>query len=74
MGVMPTGSGRVLFVLAQESSVECTAANKRWRLRDGGCSSWTIIPAEFDEARGKVVAKLTESGGYRLQFGWVPDK
>jgi hypothetical protein len=60
------------FVLAMESSGECTKANKKFEMPDGGCSTWTILPVEYDEARGKVIAKLSETGGARLQFGWMP--
>jgi hypothetical protein len=62
------------FVLAMESSGECTKANKKFELPDGGCSVWSIHPVEFDTARGKVIAKLNETGGARLQFGWIPAK
>ena len=68
---MPTKTGEK-FVLAMERSGECTAVNKKYELRDGGCPVWTIVPAEFDEARHKVVGRLSETGGYRLQFGWMP--
>lgn len=60
------------FVLAMETSGECTKANRKFEMPDGGCSTWVILPVEFDEQRGKVIAKLNETGGARLQFGWMP--
>ena len=69
---MPTKKG-ARFVLAMEYESECTKQNRRYELEYGGCSSWKIIPTEFDEERGKVIAKLSSTGGYRLQFGWIPE-
>jgi beta-alanine degradation protein BauB len=68
---LPVKSGH-RFVLAMEKSGPCTAKNKR-RLASGGCAYWDFIPTLFDETRGKVIAKLGATGGYRLQFGWVAE-
>jgi hypothetical protein len=69
---MPAKAGQK-FVLAMERSGKCTKANRKFELDDGGCSTWEILPTEFDEGRGKVIAKTTSPGGYRLQFGWMPE-
>ena len=69
---MPVKAGH-RFVLAMEVSGECKGKARRHRLRGGGCSHWEILPTMFDTTRGKVIAKLGTTGGYRLQFGWVPE-
>ena len=68
---MPVKAGQ-RFVLAMETSGDCTAKAKR-RLASGGCAHWDFIPTFFDEGRKKVIAKLGATGGYRLQFGWMPE-
>jgi len=69
---MPAKAGQK-FVMAMERSGECTKANRKHELDDGGCSIWEILPTEFDEERGKVIGKTNNPGGYRLQFGWMPE-
>jgi hypothetical protein len=69
---MPEKAGH-RFVLAMEVSGECKGKAKRKRLRGGGCSHWDFVPTEFDPGRGKVIAKLGATGGYRMQFGWLPE-
>ncbi len=62
------------LVLAVESSGECNTANKKYKLDDGGCSHWTMYDASFDSESNEMVAPIPSTGGYRLQFGWIPNK
>jgi hypothetical protein len=62
------------LVLAVESSGECDAAHKHEKLEDGDCSHWQLFDAAFDAQRNEMVASIPATGGYRLQFGWVPAK
>lgn len=62
------------LVLAVESSVECTDKNKKDKLEDGDCSGWQLYDVAFDAQNNEMVAKIPATGGYRLQFGWVPAK
>ncbi len=62
------------LVLAVESSVECTDKNKKDKLEDGECSGWQLYDVAFDAQHNEMVAKIPATGGYRLQFGWVPAK
>lgn len=62
------------LVLAVESSGECNEQNKRDKLDDGGCAHWQLFDATFDGQRNEMVARVPATGGYRLQFGWVPAK
>jgi hypothetical protein len=62
------------LVLAVESSGECDAEHKRDKLEDGDCSHWQLFDAPFDAQRNEMVARIPGTGGYRLQFGWVPSK
>jgi hypothetical protein len=62
------------LVLAVESSGDCDAAHKKDKLDDGGCSHWQMFDASFDSQTNEMVARIPATGGYRLQFGWVPTK
>ncbi|HEX6240496.1 MAG TPA: hypothetical protein VFZ61_06365 [Polyangiales bacterium] len=62
------------LMLAVESSGECDAAHKRDKLEDGECSHWQLFDTSFDASRNEMVARIPATGGYRLQFGWVPSK
>jgi hypothetical protein len=61
------------LVLAVESSGDCDATH-RSKLDDGGCSHWSLYDTRFDETHSEMVAAIPATGGYRLQFGWVPAK
>jgi hypothetical protein len=62
------------LVLAVESSGECDAAHKRDKLEDGDCSHWQTFDTSFDASRNEMVARIPATGGYRMQFGWIPNK
>jgi hypothetical protein len=61
------------LVLAVETSGDCDPAHKS-KLEDGGCSHWSLHDTYFDPTRSEMVAAIPSTGGYRLQFGWVPAK
>jgi hypothetical protein len=61
------------FVLAVEEEAECEGANAKYKLESGMCSHWTVVDTEYDEAAKCMVAKLKNTGGFRLQFGWMPE-
>lgn len=68
----PSKSGKKL-VLAIEEAGLCTPENKRFKLDKGLCSSWRLVDAQYDASGSRVIAKLTATGGHRLQFGWIPE-
>jgi hypothetical protein len=61
------------LVVAVERSDECDAQHKQ-KLEDGECAHWTLYDTSFDATRNEMVAPIPATGGYRLQFGWVPAK
>jgi hypothetical protein len=61
------------LVLAVESSGECDAQH-RDKLEDGECAHWQLFDASFDAQRNEMVARIPATGGYRLQFGWIPTR
>lgn len=61
------------LVLAVESSGECDAQH-RDKLEDGDCSHWQLFDAAFDAQRNEMLARVPATGGYRLQFGWIPTR
>ena len=61
------------FVLAVEVEGECEGANAKYELESGMCSHWTLVDTEYDDALRCMVAKLKNTGGFRLQFGWMPE-
>jgi hypothetical protein len=58
------------FVLAMETAGLCDASNKQNRISSLLCSTWEIVDTTFDGAR--ALARVDHTGGYRLQFGWIP--
>lgn len=61
------------FVLAVEKEAECEGANAKYKLESGMCSSWTVVDTQYDDAVKCMIAKVKNTGGYRLQFGWIPE-
>lgn len=61
------------LVLAVEEAGLCTNENKKYKVGKGLCSSWRLVDAVYDASGSRVLAKLTSTGGHRLQFGWVPE-
>lgn len=62
------------LVLAVEVSGECEGPQKREQLTGGDCSHWQLFDTAYDAQGNDMVARLPATGGYRLQFGWVPTK
>ena len=61
------------LVLAVEVSTLCNDQNKGTKGKNGLCSGWELVDAEYEGAA--LIAKLTSTGGGRLVFGLVaPDK
>lgn len=58
------------FVLAMEVAGLCDASNERNRISQLLCSTWEIVDTTY--VANRVVARLHHTGGYRLQFGWIP--
>lgn len=61
------------LVLAMEQAGLCTDDNRADTLGAGLCSVWELLPATHDAGEGRLKADLPVPGGYRLQFGWVPE-
>ena len=62
------------LVLAMEVGTLCNADNKATKAKNGLCSGWELVDADFDSAAGAVTAKLQSTGGMRMVFGLVADK
>jgi len=65
--------GQRLVLVGEEPGI-CQAHNQRQTLAAGLCSSWRVFAAEYNEAERRVQAHIPVSGGYRLQFGWLPEE
>ena len=61
------------LVLVGEELGLCQEHNSRHTLAGGLCSAWRVFAAEYDEAEHQIRAQIPVSGGYRLQFGWLPE-
>jgi hypothetical protein len=62
------------FVLAMEQVGICSGEGKETKLKHGLCAVWTMVDTEYDTVGRRVIAKLTETGGKRMQLGWIPEK
>jgi hypothetical protein len=60
------------LVLAMEVGTLCNAENKATKSKNGLCSGWELVDADYDAATQQLVAKLQSTGGLRLVFGLVP--
>lgn len=60
------------FVLAMEVEGPCEGRYAKYELETGMCSHWVIADTEYDDTNKCMAAELTQTGGFRLQFGWMP--
>lgn len=68
----PSKKGKKL-VLAVEEAGLCTKENSRFKIGKGLCSSWRLVDAQYDASGSRLIAKLSSTGGHRLQFGLIPE-
>ena len=68
----PRKVGRKL-VLAMEIGTLCNETNKSAKLKNGLCSGWEFVDAEYDGTGRRLVAKLQSTGGLRMVFGLLPE-
>ena len=68
----PRKAGRKL-VLAMEVGTLCNATNKSSKLKNGLCSGWEFVDAEYDGTGRRLVANLQSTGGLRMVFGLLPE-
>ncbi|MBK8171258.1 MAG: hypothetical protein IPK60_13055 [Sandaracinaceae bacterium] len=62
---------RTRLVLAVEVGGICDARHTR-RISQVLCSTWQVIDAQYDENAGRILATIPSPGGFRLQFGLLP--
>jgi hypothetical protein len=60
------------LVLAMEVGTLCNAENKSTKMKNGLCSGWEFVDAEYDGTGRRLVAKLASTGGFRMTFGLLP--
>jgi hypothetical protein len=60
------------LVLAMEIGTLCNDTNKSTKLKNGLCSGWELVDADYDGTGRRLVAKLQSTGGLRMTFGLVP--
>jgi hypothetical protein len=41
-------------------------------MKNGLCSGWEFVDADYDGTGRRLVAKLTSTGGARMTFGLLP--
>jgi hypothetical protein len=58
-------------VLAMEIGTFCSEEHTV-KLKNGLCSGWELIDAEYDSQSKQLVAKLGNTGGLRMVFGTLP--
>ncbi len=68
----PSKSGMKL-VVAMEVGSFCDGPNKAYKLKGGLCSGFELHDAEYDQGGQRLIAKLSSTGGLRMQFGLVPE-
>lgn len=59
------------LVLAMEIGTFCSEENPT-KLKNGLCSGWDFVDADYDAQSKQVIAKLTSTGGLRMVFGTLP--
>jgi hypothetical protein len=62
------------LVLAMEVGTLCDDHNKGTKGKNGLCSGWELIDADFESAAQQVVAKVQSTGGLRMVFGLLSEK
>jgi hypothetical protein len=67
----PVKAGQKL-VLAMEVGSFCDGPNKAFKLKNNLCSGFELHDADYDSGDKRMVAKLSSTGGLRMQFGLVP--
>jgi hypothetical protein len=60
------------IVVAVEIGTLCNAENKATKGKNGLCSGWEVVDAEYEAAAQRLVARLQSTGGLRLVFGLMP--
>jgi hypothetical protein len=60
------------LVLAMEIGTLCNDTNKNTKMKNGLCSGWEFVDADYDGTGRRLVAKLTSTGGARMTFGLLP--
>ncbi|MET0390891.1 MAG: hypothetical protein ABW321_33265 [Polyangiales bacterium] len=65
--------GKGKLVLAMEVGTLCNEQNKATKGKNGLCSGWEIVDAEYESAAQQLVARLQSTGGLRLVFGLVSE-
>ena len=68
----PRKAGKKL-VLAMEIGTLCNDANKSTKMKNGLCSGWEFVDADYDATGKRLVAKLQSTGGMRMVFGLLPE-
>jgi len=61
------------LVLAMEVGTLCNNENKSTKQKNGLCSGWELVDADYESSAQRLVAKLQSTGGMRLVFGLVSD-
>jgi hypothetical protein len=59
------------LVLAMEVGTLCNDQNKSTKQKNGLCSGWELVDADYEGAAQRLVAHLRSTGGMRLVFGLV---
>ena len=62
------------LVLAMEVGTLCNDENKSTKGKNGLCSGWEMVDADFDSTAAAVTAKLQSTGGMRMVFGLLSEK
>lgn len=60
------------LVLAMEVGTLCNDTNKSTKGKNGLCSGWEFVDADYDSTGRRLVAKLQSTGGLRMVFGLLP--
>ena len=59
------------LVLAMEVGTLCNDQNKATKQKNGLCSGWELVDADYESSGQKLVAHLQSTGGMRMVFGLV---